>query len=999
MTSSTPKGAGEEYLVIDQDLSEHVEEKEADEMSSNSPLSSTPILPDVLASRSPSSNEALSRSKSPVPSFDMIGTDEIIKALPISRVTGLESASEAAKDVSSRDTRQKAERYFIEEHDYHFDALMIQLIKSFGLSLSWLNVIKPLVKEAARNVKTNVFQDDMMDINHYVKVKKIPGGRQSNSNLVYGVVCTKNVTHKKMETSIQNPTILLLRCAFEFQRRENTLSYFDTLQLQEEQYLKNVVAKVKAFRPSIILVQKSMSRLALEMLYELGIIVAVNVKQSVMNRVARCTEGAILSSLDQLFFDVRLGHCGHFYIRNYTLPDGVKKTLMYFDLCERQYGCVITLQGASNRELKKVKKITQFGLHVAHNSNLETLFLIDEFAWPKSGITDPPRLLPSSDDYSPTPSTPEWPLYPSLSYPLDSLSPEELAERLKQLDMSREDEEESNKGDKDQKQASFEAKYEQDEEEKEDEKQGLSQVGEDEVDGTATSDEGPLSHTTTSDLNQTEETSESKAIVSEVSLSESELLETVDAFGNSEEDLERVDSGLIFKMNVCDDKKETDSTRLDTALREDKCLEKMSVVEFQKAMEGQILSISPGVQLTTPYLQTVEGRSADARQYLPNVIYWSNKFDWGQATRDKKDRSSNKSSPFLPRGSSGLEMGLSQQRTGDEECNNENQQNGIMPYQHRPSYKSVSSHPLTNSIFVLHANTNEMKSALADYRARASLPSEENCFFFPSARLACDYQHHLQDVFNAYKHYNFETVHLQSGKSEENREDLDEKKDIQKKKKGGHRFPWKHHHSDERGLHAESADKALPKHQPLIRMSSCTHDNPLITDEFKPVAIEEEEREGDGEESTRRGESAEPADQEAEQAEMAEPPVATESSTKSEVHDTHSEKEKEKEKEVTLSDDSHKSSRSSGSHKMRGEVGVSSGSRFSDKFMTLDDLDKLSHTPKPQGETEEEMATDLSYEQWATGDQVSPGHEWSSLVPRPFLFFSNNTEGRKKMHY
>ena len=742
------------------------------------------LIPD---SRSPSSSDAIpSKSQSPAPSFDMIGTDEIIKALPISRVTGLKSASEAAKDVASKDSQRKAESHFSEDHDYHFDALMIQLIKSFGLSLSWLNVVKPLVKEAARNVKTNIFHEDMMDINHYVKVKKIPGGHQSNSNLVYGVVCTKNVTHKKMETSIRNPTILLLKCAFEFQRRENTLSYFDTLQLQEEQYLKNVVAKVKAFRPSIILVQKSMSRLALDMLYELGIIVAVNVKQSVMNRVARCTEGAILSSLDQLFFDVRLGKCGHFYIRNYTLPDGIKKTLMYFDQCERCYGCVITLHGASNRELKKVKKITQFGLHIAHNSNLEIAFLIDEFAWPKSGTTEP-KLLPSSDDYFPTPSTPERPLYPSLAYPLDAVSPSELIEKLKQLgglndereEGERNEEEEEEEGEEgDSKEREDSAQFNLDYEEEGSKQDLLSGDGT----GVPVASEGPPAYSSNVDLSEV--TDEVKGSTSQLSLTECEQLEKVDL--GDESGLDRPESGLLLKISAESEEKITVTSSEGNPPPSDEILEKLSMLEFQKAMEGQILSISPGVQLTIPYLQTVDGRKADARQYLPMVIYWSNKFHHGGLTRGK--------SSSLSGHSNDLEMGINIQmdRTTSHEGVTGETVNGVIPYQHQPSYKSVSAHPLTSSIFLLQANTNEMKSALADYRARASLPNEEDTFFFPSAKLASDYQRHLQNVFNAYKQYNFDVdlAPPTDGHSEAPKEGKGGKR--RKMYEKGHRFPWKH---------------------------------------------------------------------------------------------------------------------------------------------------------------------------------------------------------------
>ena len=93
---------------------------------------------------------------------------------------------------------------------------------------------------------------------------------------------------------------------------------------------------------------------------------------------------------------------------------------------------------------------------------------------------------------------------------------------------------------------------------------------------------------------------------------------------------------------------------------------------------------------------------------------------------------------------------------------------------------------------------------------------------------------------------------------------------------------------------------------------------------------------------------------------------------------------------LLLSNDSHKSavstkssSGSGGIHRTRGEPSSSSlsgaGSRYlsGDKYtMTLDDLDK-GHTPKAppptvaRGELEEEDPADLSYEQWATGDQVN----------------------------
>ena len=61
--------------------------------------------------------------------------------------------------------------------------------------------------------------NDDMDIRQYVKIKKILGGEKSDCRIVNGVVCTKNVVHKKMAKSITEPHILMLACPVDFQVR------------------------------------------------------------------------------------------------------------------------------------------------------------------------------------------------------------------------------------------------------------------------------------------------------------------------------------------------------------------------------------------------------------------------------------------------------------------------------------------------------------------------------------------------------------------------------------------------------------------------------------------------------------------------------------------------------------------------------------------------------------------------------------------------------------
>ena len=471
-----------------------------------------------------------------------------------------------------------------------------------------------------------------MDINEYVRVKKLLCGAKSDSSLTHGVVCTKNVTHKKMCTTILNPTILLLKCAFDFQRRENQLSSFDTLYLQENKYLQNLVDKVKAFKPKIILVQKSVSRLALEDLYDLGIVVVVNVKPSVMERVARCTQGEILTSLDQLFFDVRLGTCGKFYLRNFTLESGIKKTLMYFDKCDPKLGCVITLQGGASRELKKVKKVTQFGLHMAYNSLLESSFLLDEYAWPCSEEDEAPYAFAPSEPYSPTSSTPEYPLYPSLPHPLDSLPPAELVKRLEALGVEAEEAEEAEEavgGDE----TEGEKVLKEPDSESLDMKSVPSQA---EVAGSEggkavdipDTQQQPNSNSVNShsDSSQTASNTEPSTQDQENSNSIPHGPDSIPPDSNSvlpESNSQTTSSQQLLQI-VVSKAELTPEDRLKLFHKD--VLVDLGEKEFLAALGSQILSISPSVRFTVPYLQTPRGREADIRQYLPNTIFWSYQF-------------------------------------------------------------------------------------------------------------------------------------------------------------------------------------------------------------------------------------------------------------------------------------------------------------------------------------------------------------------------------------
>ncbi|KAD4584915.1 hypothetical protein E3N88_22516 [Mikania micrantha] len=278
--------------------------------------------------------------------------------------------------------------------DGHFRALVSQLFQAENPTVideddkdSWLEIITSLSWEAASLLKPDTSKGGGMDPGGYVKIKCLASGRPFDSMVVKGVVCKKNVAHRRMTSRIEKPRILILGGALEYQRVSNLLSSFDTLLQQEMDHLKMAVTKIDAHQPDVLLVEKSVSRYAQEYLLAKDISLVLNIKRPLLERIARCTGAQIVPSIDHLTSQ-KAGYCDMFHVEKFLEEHGsagqngkkLVKTLMYFEGCPKPFGCTILLRGASGDELKKVKRVVQYGVFAAYHLALETSFLADEGA-------------------------------------------------------------------------------------------------------------------------------------------------------------------------------------------------------------------------------------------------------------------------------------------------------------------------------------------------------------------------------------------------------------------------------------------------------------------------------------------------------------------------------------------------------------------------------------------------------------------------------------------
>ncbi|KZV43468.1 hypothetical protein F511_09911 [Dorcoceras hygrometricum] len=305
------------------------------------------------------------------------------------------SSSFGSGEYRSRDKSNEEHKKAVKNVvDGHFRALIAQLLQVENLLTSeetdgesWVEIITALSWEAATLLKPDMSKGGQMDPGGYVKVKCLASGRRSESMVVKGVVCKKNVAHRRMTSKIEKARVLMLGGALEYQRVSNALSSFDTLLQQEMDHLKMAVAKIDAHHPDVLLVEKSVSRHAQEYLLAKDISLVLNIKRPLLERIARCTGGQIVPSIDNLSSQ-KLGYCDMFHVERLLEEHGTAgqngkklvKTLMYFEGCPKPLGCTILLRGANGDELKKVKHVVQYGIFAAYHLALETSFLADEGA-------------------------------------------------------------------------------------------------------------------------------------------------------------------------------------------------------------------------------------------------------------------------------------------------------------------------------------------------------------------------------------------------------------------------------------------------------------------------------------------------------------------------------------------------------------------------------------------------------------------------------------------
>ncbi|GAA5975197.1 hypothetical protein JCM5350_000179 [Sporobolomyces pararoseus] len=275
---------------------------------------------------------------------------------------------------------------------------------------AWGPVLERLLLEMTDGPVPDIHAGDAMDVRRYMRIKKLPGGRPKDSEFIDGVIFTKNLLHKKMSRTIENPRIAVVTCPIEYGDRPGH-HYFNLEQLieSEPKFLEKQAKRIIDLRPHLVLFSGNVPRLALDQFVDRNIAVTKYVKPEAIMAVSRATQATIIDSFDILSSQPELGRCKKFRVQTFVhelIPDG-KKTFLRFEGCKRELGCTILLRGGSMETLAKIKKIVNMLALVAYNAKLEGYLFYDErldlLASPSDTLSrfesaSEPPLLPTSQN-------------------------------------------------------------------------------------------------------------------------------------------------------------------------------------------------------------------------------------------------------------------------------------------------------------------------------------------------------------------------------------------------------------------------------------------------------------------------------------------------------------------------------------------------------------------------------------------------------------------------
>ncbi|KAL3990361.1 Phosphatidylinositol-4-phosphate 5-Kinase family protein [Acanthocheilonema viteae] len=257
------------------------------------------------------------------------------------------------------------------------EKLILHLFNREGLDpREWWEIIWSVSHVVSSMVKVDMEGRKNVNVMKHAHIKSLHVAvEKPSAKVIEGTVCSKSIRHESMPNEIRNASVLTLEGSIEYERVNDKLSSIEPIISQESEYLRNQVERMLSHRPSVVLVERNVASLAVQMLLHAGVTLVSNIKPRVLQRIARSTGADVMPSLDAQILNQKIGFCPLFRQEKIQLASGKYKCLLMFEECPPELGCSVLLRGNSKRDLRTAKRILHYAILMLYSNHLEVKLL------------------------------------------------------------------------------------------------------------------------------------------------------------------------------------------------------------------------------------------------------------------------------------------------------------------------------------------------------------------------------------------------------------------------------------------------------------------------------------------------------------------------------------------------------------------------------------------------------------------------------------------------
>ena len=213
-----------------------------------------------------------------------------------------------------------------------------------------------------------VVEDGKVDTEQ-IKIESKDGAAVEESELVSGVIIDKEKVHPGMPSKVENAKIALVNSAIEVKETEvdAEIRITDPAQMQafieqEEKMIKEMIDKLVDAGANILFCQKGIDDLAQHYLSKAGILAARRVKKSDMEKLAKATDGKIVTNIEDLTTD-DLGDAGLVEQDKVSGDD-----MIFVKECKDPKAVTLLLRGSTSHIVDEIERAVEDAIGVVSST-------------------------------------------------------------------------------------------------------------------------------------------------------------------------------------------------------------------------------------------------------------------------------------------------------------------------------------------------------------------------------------------------------------------------------------------------------------------------------------------------------------------------------------------------------------------------------------------------------------------------------------------------------